>query len=60
MLYLVAFVFLALAMAGGYYAFAGGDGRSARVTAIAKPQAAGRAARHPIPRPSSARTSRRC
>ncbi|MEJ0027989.1 MAG: type II secretion system F family protein [Rhizomicrobium sp.] len=47
MLYLVAFAFLVLAMGGGYYAFAGGDGRSARVNAIAKPQAGGRGVKAP-------------
>jgi len=47
MLYLLAFMFLALAMAGGYYAFAGGDSRSARVHAIAKPQATGRGGKTP-------------
>jgi tight adherence protein B len=47
MLYLFAFVFLALALAGGYYAFAGGDSRAARVSAIAKPQAIGRGGKTP-------------
>jgi len=47
MLYLVAFVFLTLALAGGYYAFAGGDSRNARVHAIAKPQATGRGGKAP-------------
>jgi len=47
MLYLAALVFLGLAMGGGYYAFAGGDNRSARVSAIAKPQATGRGGKAP-------------
>jgi len=47
MLYLFAFIFLALAMGGGYYAFAGGDSRTARVNAIAKPQATGRGGKVP-------------
>ncbi|MEI9990718.1 MAG: type II secretion system F family protein [Rhizomicrobium sp.] len=47
MLYLVVFLFLSLALVGGYYAFAGGDSRNARVNAIAKPQASGRGVKAP-------------
>ncbi|HEY0107455.1 MAG TPA: type II secretion system F family protein [Rhizomicrobium sp.] len=47
MLYLVALMFVALALGGGYYAFAAGDGRQARVSAIAKPQASGRGGKAP-------------
>jgi tight adherence protein B len=47
MLLFVALVFLGLAVGGGYYAFATGDGRTARVNAIAKPQASGRGLKAP-------------
>jgi tight adherence protein B len=47
MLVVFAFLFLALALGGGYYAFASGDGRTARVGAIAKPQAGSRGLKAP-------------
>jgi len=47
MLFAIVAMFAVLALGGGYFAFAGGDNRAARVTAIAKPQAAGRGAKAP-------------
>ncbi|HJW42123.1 MAG TPA: type II secretion system F family protein [Rhizomicrobium sp.] len=47
MLVVFAFLFLALALGGGYYAFASGDGRTARVSAIAKPQVGSRGPKAP-------------